>query len=213
VTAWHRWLHQRVTGARRVVVLARELSSLLEAQASVLDVGCGSGEVAFNLSQARPDLEIQGIDTYVRPSPKIPVTAYDGRTIPFPDKSFDFVMLIDVLHHTRDPESVLREARRVARRGIILKDHNANNLYTRLLLRFTDWFGNRAYGVKLEYNFLSRTRWREIFRRLQLVEVAYRDRFGLYPFWTRILFPADLDFFSSLALAGVENGQGPGQLG
>jgi hypothetical protein len=88
----------------------------------------------------------------------------------------------------------------VARRGIIVKDHNCNNRYTRRLLGYTDWFGNRAYGVKLAYRFWAARRWRDTWDALSLKPRQYTDSFGLYPSWTRLAFPNDLDFIVLLEL-------------
>lgn len=49
-----------------------------------------------------------------------PVVVYDGKRIPFPDKSFDVSLLITVLHHIPDPEHTLKEARRVTRGRIVV---------------------------------------------------------------------------------------------
>lgn len=44
----------------------------------------------------------------------------DVRYLPFRDESFDFVILLDVLEHVPNVEDALREALRVARRGVVI---------------------------------------------------------------------------------------------
>ena len=65
---------------------------------------------------------ITGIDVLLRDHTHIPVVEFDGTTIPFPDRSFDTLVFVDVLHHTNDPVLLLREAARVARNTIVIKD-------------------------------------------------------------------------------------------
>src|SRR2546421_9673040 len=77
--------HQRAVQGRRIQLLAERLASVIPARARVLDVGCGDGGVARTLLDQRPDLEITGIDVLVRPRTLIPVSVYDGRTIPYAD--------------------------------------------------------------------------------------------------------------------------------
>lgn len=47
---------------------------------------------------------------------------YDGVTMPYPDQSFDCALLLTMLHHTPDPDAILREAMRVSKRLIIIED-------------------------------------------------------------------------------------------
>jgi SAM-dependent methyltransferase len=162
-------LHARAVFGRRVRVLA------------ALDVGCGDGSVAAAVLQARPDVSIAGIDVLIRPETRIHVDAFDGSLIPFEDRSFDVVQFVDVLHHTEDPEVLLREASRVARRAILIKDHLADDFLARPTLRFMDWVGNAGHGVVLPYNYWTRSRWDEAFRRLGLRVEAAIHAVGLYP--------------------------------
>ena len=53
--------------------------------------------------RARPDLQVSGVDVLVRPDAHIAVTPFDGRRLPFGDRSRDTVLLCDVLHHTASP--------------------------------------------------------------------------------------------------------------
>ena len=80
----------------------------------VLDVGCGDGSIDQLIMKLRPDLRIEGIDVFVRPHPNIAVTKFDGERIPFPDKHFDAVMFVDVLHHTNNAVALLAEASSVS---------------------------------------------------------------------------------------------------
>lgn len=101
-------MHGSLIYRRRVNVLARMLSTLLPPKASVLDVGCGDGLIDSLIMQSRPDVSIRGIDVLVRGNTKIPVTVFDGQSIPYEAGSFDAVVFVDVLHHTERPEKLLR---------------------------------------------------------------------------------------------------------
>src|SRR5947209_15100762 len=119
-------VHAGYVFGRRVRVLAELLGPGLPEHSRVLDVGCGDGTLASLILRDRPDLKWYGIDTLVRSTTAIPVQSYDGRTIPFPDLSFDVVLFVDVLHHVDEPAPLLAEALRVARRGLLIKDHTAD---------------------------------------------------------------------------------------
>lgn len=190
-------IHSRVF-SRRARVLARHLADLAPMAARCLDIGCGDGTIDALMAQLRPDLSIQGIDVLVRPSPRVPVARFDGQTIPFPDKSFDVVMFVDVLHHTMDPAVLLREAARVARTSILIKDHVLEGSLASPALRFMDWVGNERHGVALPYNYWRRDQWDRCFRDLSLVVEESRTRIGLYPFPASLAFERRLHFVGRL---------------
>jgi SAM-dependent methyltransferase len=191
-------VHGKLVFDRRVRRLADAIAERLPQNARVLDVGCGSGDLAALVMQMRPDLKIEGIDVLVRPNTAIPVHEYDGQHIPFGDNSFDAAMVIDVLHHTDDPQAVLAEIARVAPR-VVIKDHLRDGVAAGPTLRFMDWVGNAAHGVRLPYNYLSRRQWQAIWDKLHLTTDAFTKRLNLYPKPFSWLFDRGLHFVTILS--------------
>jgi SAM-dependent methyltransferase len=191
-------VHANLVFGRRVRVLASQLASLLPKNANVLDVGCGDGTLDSVILRSRPDLTISGIDVLVRPQTHIPVVPFDGTTIPYPDQAFDIVMFVDVLHHTVDPMVLLREAKRVARGAIVLKDHTKDGVLAGPTLRFMDWVGNSHHGVVLPYNYWTRSQWYRAMTDLELAPVAWTSKVGLYPWPASHLFDRTLHFIAKL---------------
>lgn len=187
-------IHGGYVFKRRVRVLSEALAALLPENAAVLDVGCGDGLIAKLIMELRPDVKIEGIDVLVRPQTHVPVKPFDGTKIPHGEGSFDSVMFVDVLHHTDDPMVLLREARRVARHSVVLKDHCMDGLLAGSTLKFMDWVGNARHGVVLPYNYWPQARWNQAFSELSLKPRDYRQKLGLYPFPASLFFERSLHF-------------------
>jgi len=191
-------VHDKLVFGRRVRRLAAVIAERLPDGARVLDVGCGSGDLAVLIMQKRPDVVIEGIDVLVRPDTAIPVHAFDGAHIPFGDNAFDAAIVVDVLHHTDDPEAVLAEIARIAPM-VIIKDHLRDGIAANTTLRFMDWVGNAAHGVRLPYNYLSRKEWTNIWRTLDLGSSRFATRLSLYPRPFSWLFDRGLHFVTVLS--------------
>ena len=184
---------------RRIWVLSRALANAIPGRGAVLDIGCGDGQLALALMKLRPDLRIEGVDVVARPKTLIPVAQYDGVKLPFADKSFDYVTVVDVLHHTADPTVVLSEASRVAREGVVIKDHLREGWLAQETLSFMDWCGNIGDGVPLPYNFLSRSEWQGAFFKSKLQSVSTTEKLDIYLPPGRWFFDRGLHFVSLLA--------------
>lgn len=190
-------VHEKLVFGRRIRTLARAIAERLPTDARVLDVGCGSGDLALLLMQLRPDVTIEGIDVLVRPDTAITVHEYDGQHIPFADNAFDAAIVVDVLHHTDDPAAVMAEIARVAP-VVIVKDHLRDGIAANLTLSFMDWVGNAAHGVRLPYNYLSSREWSGIWGKLGLHTRQFTTRLALYPRPFTWLFDRQLHFVTIL---------------
>ena len=193
-------LHDRLVVSRRARVLARELAGVCSDARTVLDVGCGDGLIDRMIREQCPGLSITGVDVLVRPHTHIPVQQFDGTRLPFADKSFDVVLFTDVLHHTDDPEVLLREAKRVARVALVLKDHTKEGYLAYLTLRFMDWVGNARHGVSLPYNYWTHSQWMGALASLGLTVELWKAALGLYPRPATWLFDRRLHFVARIAV-------------
>ncbi len=93
--------------------------------ARALDVGCNHGSVEALFQVQFPDqqstTQIEGVDISADAIehakrlnlPNCNFQSYDGVTLPFPDNSFDAVMMIEVIEHVVDKERLFREIHRV----------------------------------------------------------------------------------------------------
>ena len=190
-------LHERLVFGRRVRVLAKDLAALIPPRSRALDVGCGDGMIDRLIAEQRPDVSIEGIDLFVRPTTHIPVRIFDGTNIPYAIATFDVVMFVDVLHHTVDPLVLLKEALRVGKM-ILVKDHFREGFLANGTLRFMDWVGNAHHGVALPYNYWSRSQWSAAFDDLGLRASEMKVSLGLYPAPACWLFDRGLHFVARL---------------
>jgi len=195
-------LHRRIIYSRRIRQLVRHLSALVPHGASVVDVGSGDGMLAATLLKARPDITIRGFDVLVRGETFVPVEPFDGAHIPLADGAVDIALIVDVLHHTDDPGVVLAEAARVARHGVVVKDHLREGFLAGPTLRFMDWVGNARHGVRLPYNYLSMAEWQALFAANRLVPEGWTEDLALYAAPADWLFGRRLHFTTRLVRRG-----------
>lgn len=182
--------HSALIAGRRRDAVARALGKMLAElkipSASLLDVGCGDGVVASILRDRVQGLEhVEGVEVIVPSSTSIPVRPFDGSSIPHNDKSFDVVLLCDVLHHVADYSGIVRllsECGRVAREAVLVKDHPIDTAFDRKFISLLDTVGNWNAGIAMPLTFLSRGQWRHAFLDADLSPLHYSEApFGIHP--------------------------------
>jgi ubiquinone/menaquinone biosynthesis C-methylase UbiE len=97
---------------------------------SVLDLGCGYG--AYGSALKNEGLKCVGCDInldYLRKAAQhgLPVVNV-GAALPFPDECFDSVLMFEVIEHVSDIQSILKEAFRVARKNVLIKVPNSEDI-------------------------------------------------------------------------------------
>jgi len=194
-------IHERHVYGRRVRVLAETVAPLIPPGARVLDVGCGDGVVGSLILTRRPDIHIAGVEVQVRRATRIPVSPFDGLHLPGGSNSLDAVLLLDVLHHARDPQGLLAEAGRLAPL-VIVKDHTREGVLAGPTLRFMDRVGNRRHGVETHGEYWSVSRWRAAIREAGLEVVTWRRDLPLYPWYASWLFGRSLHVLATLKRQG-----------
>lgn len=98
---------------------------------SVLEVGTGEAHIL----RLAPGNYRVGIDLdmdYLKRGKKnhdIPVICSDAHKLPIKNNSFDCVLLPEIIEHLDDPKKAIAEARRVARKRVIITVPNKNRIW------------------------------------------------------------------------------------
>lgn len=122
----------------------RLIKDLLPMGGLVLDVGCGTGQLAAAI--AAEGYDMFGVDLSASMIAKARqrglAGTYAGVTtaLPFADNSFDLALTVATLHHLETPERVaatVSEMARVVKHGgfVVLWDHNPANPYWPILMK------------------------------------------------------------------------------
>jgi len=152
--------------------MVKEIEEFLTGE-KILDLGCGSGIFTKKI-EGKLKKEVFGIDIIDKRVCQFPFKIYDGKNIPFSEDYFDVVVVAFVLHHTEDPISILKEAKRVGKRIIIFEDL-PEGIFGKVycFLHWISW--NLFFGKSPKFNFHKTKEWEEIFKNLGLKLISEKN--------------------------------------
>lgn len=190
--------HGHLIYQRRIRAIVHAIAPLIPA-GTLLDIGCGNGELASYLMSIRPDIRVVGLEVYLRLRAKIPIVNYSGGYFPLADRAFTCVLIADTLHHIEDSKLVLEESLRVCQEAVIIKDHFFGSRWDQLLLRLLDIGGNAAHGIPSIFNYYSRESWEETLLLIKAHELIRSEEVpGQYPIPFQRLLGRRIQFVSKI---------------
>lgn len=143
---------------------------------SVLDLGCGDGYYTLKWWDQGKPRELVGVDAAAKAieladkkkgDRPIRFQVGDAHHLPFPDNSFDLVLIQSILHHDDDPGDIIREAFRVAPE-ILIHEPNGNNLGLKMIEKVSRYHrehGERSYSSRLMARWIDEAGARVTYRR------------------------------------------------
>jgi len=203
-----RIMNRYLGGYRGILWSLQELEKAENRKLSLLDVGTGRGDLPQTIVEWGRD---RGIAVSVVALESNPITATvarrhtvkfseitvvrgDGLHLPFPPRSFDYVLASQLLHHFSEEEIVelLREWSTLARRGILVSDlvrhplaYHGVSWLTRALTRNEMTRRDAPLSVQRAFTVAE---WRELFRRAGIGEFRLLP---FFPFRMMGIFPVE----------------------
>lgn len=161
---------------------------------TILDVGCGNGMQAKMIANNFKNARITCLDVgdYLWKNNKdLPLTLYSGDVMPFSDASFDAVLLFFTLHHTIDPQKILKESMRVSKKYVLVFEEVYKHSLQKYAMIVYDMMINiLILGSSISVpKFFTRDDWIKIFQKLatrNISEVKFNKPWYYPP--QRILF-------------------------
>jgi SAM-dependent methyltransferase len=141
----------------RVDSIIASFASIIQPHSRILDIGAGKGFIAQEMARqfgARVTL----VDVAQYNHTNLPLAVCDSRALAFADGSFDYALLSFVLHHSLNPDTILREALRVAREVVVVENVVRGRIRGAVTRLIDSWPAIR-YGTPPCYFTRTRDEW------------------------------------------------------
>jgi SAM-dependent methyltransferase len=155
----------------------------------LLDIGCGQGEICAIVSKL--GWKPSGIDGHAANAERVRSMGFEGVAgdlnlpLPFPDRSFDFATMVEVVEHIVRAEDLIGEIARVLKPGGRLVMSTPNNAFYARRLRAL--VGREPDSEGYHFRFWIRRKLRRKFEEKGF-RIVGRNSFGYYPLMNKLLF-------------------------
>ncbi len=149
--------------ARRINSILESFATAIAPHSRIVDIGAGKGLLALEMT-LRLNAHVTLLDVAQYNQTNLPMSVCDSRALAFAGDSFDYAILSFVLHHSRYPDAILREALRVAGQVIVV-ENDVRGPVRGLITRFVDSWPAIQYGTPPCYISQSQEDWLKMFKR------------------------------------------------
>lgn len=136
-------------------------ASIIQPRSRILDIGAGKGWLAEEMVR-QFDARVTLVDIAKYNQSGLPLTVCDSRALAFANRSFDYALLSFVLHHSQNPDTILREALRVAYQVIVI-ENDVQGIVRQWLTRIVDSYPALRFGTPPCYITQSKEAWMKSF--------------------------------------------------
>lgn len=148
----------------RASTIVDSFATVIKPHSRVLDIGAGKGLLAAEMVR-QFDARVAIVDVAQYNQSNLPLTVCDSRALAFAKNSFDYALLSFVLHHSQQPDTILREALRVAHEVIVIENDVQGKL-RQWLTQIIDSYPAFRFGTPPCYIAQSKDEWMKIFATL-----------------------------------------------
>ena len=141
----------------RANAIIDSFAAVIQSNSTIIDIGAGKGLLAQEMAQ-RFNARVTMVDVASYNQTQLPLTICDSRRLAFADSSFDYAILSFVLHHCQNPDTILREALRVANQVIVIENDVRGRLRS-IVTRAIDSVPAIQYGTPPCYFTKTRDEW------------------------------------------------------
>lgn len=116
----------------------------------ILDIGCADGTTTAQIARILPEAQITGLDYHTeainfaqKTNQKIKFVVGNAHKLPFKNRSFDLITIMETLEHLENPRQVLAEIHRVLKKnGYLIIGQDTDSLLFKLVwFLWTKWKG------------------------------------------------------------------------
>ena len=152
------------------------ISPLLNERDKVLDFGCGDLLIAKSIKEKK-DVKIIGVDIIDKKIADLPFRKYNGKEIPFKNKSFDVTYSSFVLHITKNIEELLSECLRVTQTKVIILEDVYNNDFELFLSKFVNVFNILFVPSFRDFHTHVKTEkeWVDLFKKFKIKKIIIKN--------------------------------------
>ena len=160
----------------RIDSIITRIEPFLSKKNKIIDIGVGLGLLSSAIQ--KKGYYLCPVDVHnISIAKDIKPVLFDGQALPFKNNSFDTALLITVLHHTPNPEKIILETSRVAKKIIIMEDIFESTIHKYLTFIMDSIMNLEFFGHP--HTNKSDKGWRKLFKKNKFTVLKYDRK----PYW------------------------------